>query len=729
MDQGTRQSLATQLGYVRQYFSGVFADQPNVPAVARVVLKDNAIAKSHRPRALFSQNSCPIIGGETFGSLLISVSDRGLARLEQDATGNNTNAVTADRSTVDHVEPFTAGDAAGEIGLRGLSNVIGEKQSRHTKFRLFEHKNAAANEAVRTAFFDLVESLGLAQPESLPYISGVRVYRVRDVMSQAVPHLARFVGTQSLGIFPQYKLFAQYIPQGSLTSNHMPQPEANRQYPVVGVIDSGTDPNNALLQSWVVDRDEDDVPPTDQDNNHGSFVAGLIINGRRLNHDDPRFPMTQAKIVDVVAMPKADTPVEEVDLLRTIRRAVKKYQDVRIWNLSVSRTDMVCRDDTFSDFAMELDAIQRQYDVTFVTCGGNYAESPLRGWPPEDLGERDRVYPPADAALSVTVGSLAHIDRSNSRVRREEPSPFTRRGPGAAFLPKPDVCHYGGNCAADLNYHQSGIVSLDGAGHVAEAIGTSFSTPLVTSLLANIRAGVVDAISRNLAKALLVQSAALRGGPIVPEHLRYRGFGVPSDLDDILTCAAWQATLVLEPELHPQRRLLAREDFPIPDCFRRADGRVEGEFLLTLVYDPPLDTNAGAEYCQANVDVSLGTYDIGTDGKPEHHGKIPLDPHPSELSKLYEKNLVEYGFKWSPVKVYRKRLKATAGKRWRIKLQLLHRSEVTVAAPQHVALIATLFDPKRQKPVYNDVVTAMNRSGWISEDLRVDERIQARTRG
>src|SRR5690606_4938474 len=109
-------------------------------------------------------------------------------------------------------------------------------------------------------------------------------------------------------------------------------------------------------------------------------------------------------------------------------------------------------------------------------------------------------------------------------------------------------------------------------GHVAEAIGTSFSTPLVTSLLANIRNGVVEPISRNLAKALLVHSAALRGGPIVPEHLRYRGFGVPSDVDEILTCATWQATLVLEPELHPQRRIFAREDFPIPDCFRRPDG-------------------------------------------------------------------------------------------------------------------------------------------------------------
>jgi hypothetical protein len=373
---------------------------------------------------------------------------------------------------------------------------------------------------------------------------------------------------------------------------------------------------------------------------------------------------------------------------------------------------------------MELDALQRRYDVTFVSCAGNYMASPLRGWPPEDLGEVDRVHPPADSALGLTVGSMAHLDRADSRVRREEPSPFTRRGPGAAFLPKPEVSHYGGNCAANLDYHQIGVVSLDGSGRLAEAIGTSFSTPIVSSLLASIRAGVVEPLSRNLAKALLVQSAALRCGAIDVPDLRYRGFGIPGEIDDILTCAPWQATLILEPEIHAQRRIFAREDFPIPQCFRRSDGRIEGDFLITLVYDPPLEPTAGAEYCQVNVDVSLGTYDAGADGKAFHEGKIPLEP--KDYSKLYERHLVEYGFKWSPVKVYRKHLTKTTGQRWRIQLRLLHRAGLATAVSQCAALVVTLFDRERQKPVYNDVVTAMNRAGWVSQDLRVDERIRAR---
>ncbi len=475
----------------------------------------------------------------------------------------------------------------------------------------------------------------------------------------------------------------------------------------------------------MVDRDEEDVPRVDQDNNHGSFVAGLIINGRSLNHSDVRFPVSQARIVDVVAMPKPVTPVDEADLLRTIRRAVQKYPHVRVWNLSISRIDMLCRDDTFSDLGVELDAIQRQHDVTFVSCAGNYVAQPLRGWPPEDLGENDRIHPPADSALGITVGSIAHLDRPNSRVRREEPSPFSRRGPGAAFLPKPELSHYGGNCARDLNIQQVGVISVDGAGHLAEAIGTSFSTPLVSSLLSTIRAGVTEPISRNLAKALLVQSAAFRGGPVEAPDLRYRGFGIPGEVDEILTCAPWQATLILEPDIDQNRRIFAREDFPIPQCFRRADGRVEGDFLMTLVYDPPLDPTAGAEYCQVNVDVSLGTYDPGQDGKPTHEAKIPLEP--ADYSKLYERHLVEHGFKWSPVKVYRKHLTATSGQRWRIQLRVLYRAGA-LAQPQSAALVITMFDPKRHKPVYDHTITAMAQAGWVTQDLRVDERIRARSR-
>lgn len=723
MDVQTREAMVEQIGLVRREFRSILQRADRLPAVARVVLKEQALAKSHRPVGLFDRNTCPIIGGETFGHLLVSVTAQGLDALERDIRGGRTKDAIADISTLSRIEPFTAEDAVGTLGVEGLSDLVRSREGESLKVRLFRHRHTASDEAVLLEFKRLLRSMNLEEPEHLVFTSGIRAFRVRGANADAVVQLAKFVGTQAVGLMPQFGVAAQYLPMGPVPNERFPAPDPAIDYPLVGVIDSGTDRTNARLQAWVFARDEDDVPAADQDNTHGSFVAGLVVNGQALNHGDPEFPQTHAKIVDVVAIPKPGTPLYEDQLLHTIRRAVRKFPQVRVWNLSASRTDMVCRDDQFSDFGMELDKIQQDHRVTFVTCAGNFNEAPLRGWPPADLGERDRIHPPADSALAITVGSLAHADRTSSRVRKSEPSPFTRRGPGAAFLPKPEVAHFGGNCDSSLNCHQVGIVSLNGSGQLCEAVGTSFSTPLVSSVLANIAKGVRDPISPNLAKALLVHSAALRGGPVKATDLRYRGFGVPLDVPDILTCSPWIATLILEPTIPPSKRQFARADFPIPRSFRKPDGTVEGDFLMTLVYDPPFDPAAGAEYCQVNIDVSLGTYDPDDSGKPHHDGKIPLEPR--DYSKLYEQHLVEWGFKWSPVKLYRKSFEGTSGERWRLKLQMLHRAAMSQAAePQRAALVISLIDPTRQKPVYNDVVTAMRTSGWVTQDLQIDNRIR-----
>jgi hypothetical protein len=86
----------------------------------------------------------------------------------------------------------------------------------------------------------------------------------------------------------------------------------------------------------------------------------------------------------------------------------------------------------------------------------------------------------------VTVGGLAHVDTPSTVVRREQPSPFSRCGPAAYGIVKPELSHYAGNCDAAGRYIQTGIISVDGSGHVAENVGTSFACPSVSALLANI---------------------------------------------------------------------------------------------------------------------------------------------------------------------------------------------------------------------------------------------------
>ena len=110
-----RQMLVGQLEGVREYFNEIFPPGSSLPAVARVVLKTDALAKSHRPRDLFDQNTCPIIGGQKFGDLLVHVSSDGLSELETKIARNRSHRIKAQISTIDQIKPFTAEDATGRL--------------------------------------------------------------------------------------------------------------------------------------------------------------------------------------------------------------------------------------------------------------------------------------------------------------------------------------------------------------------------------------------------------------------------------------------------------------------------------------------------------------------------------------------------------------------------------------------------------------------------------------
>jgi hypothetical protein len=642
-----RTGLSTQVINVNQHFFGTLERTTVLPAVARVVLKNKALAKSHRPSALFNPDTCPIIGGRDFGELLVSVRAEGLRRLLRKLQEDDTATGKADISTIDRIEPYRSTDA-----LRMSTEAqaaMARQEFVDIKYRLFRHMDRDLDRVVLGAFHELIAQMGL-QSQALRYGDGQQVFKLTQVPPQGVVALASFVGTQALGDFPVYHAVrTEAIPLRQAQIGDFPSPLSQETYPVVGIIDSGVNPNDPLLAPWVAAR-ESYVPQQFQDHHHGTFVAGLIVNGRKLNHDDPRFPEARAKFVDVVAIPGAGQAVREDDLLTILEEVIPKHPTVKVWNLSLGTDSDACKNDAFSDFGAALDRIQEENNVRFVIAAGNFQTPPFRGWPAEDLGETDRVRPPADSVRALTIGSIAHVDRPNSRVRTEEPSPFSRRGPGGCYLPKPELVHYGGNCDQRGQYQQTGVLSIDGNRNLAENVGTSFSTPLVSSLLANIYEALGSDASHVLARAILVHSAVLRSDRLRAADLRYRGFGIPNELVGALTCDPYTATLIFEPgEVRPGKEFV-KGNFPIPPCLRTDLGKVRAEFIMTLAYDPPLDLAYGAEYCRRNVDVSLGTYSPDSP-KAEHKKKIPCEPR--DISRLYEKHLVEHGFKWSPIKVYR----------------------------------------------------------------------------
>jgi hypothetical protein len=299
-------------------------------------------------------------------------------------------------------------------------------------------------------------------------------------------------------------------------------------------------------------------------------------------------------------------------------------------------------------------------------------------------------------------------------------------GGGPASIPKPELAHYGGNCDAKGDHCDAGIKSIGLHGEVLQGIGTSYAAPLVSLVTAALHHSLQDPNRLMLSKALVIHSAALRSAvgdgsdEDIDALLPYAGFGVPGDVNEILECKPWQATMIFQPEFDPSLRIYQKARFPIPDCLRTPDGKARFGVVMTTVYEPHLLPAYGAEYSRIEIESALGTID--DEGK--FHGQVP--PFYGDYAKLAEKSMIERDFKWVPVSVrFRKIPRGIEGREWMLHMRAMSRDGSSLPHQQKAFCIITIYDLDRENPnVYNQVVQTMTANTWIHQDIQVAQRIR-----
>ncbi len=434
--------------------------------------------------------------------------------------------------------------------------------------------------------------------------------------------------------------------------------------------------------------------------------------------------------MDVVVIPNDDPKYGEVDYLtedqfiEIMNEVVPKYSDkVKVWNLSLG-SSIICKDNEISDLAVFLDELSDKYEVEFILSSGNYTVPPFRSWPPNNsLGESDRITSPADSIRSLTVGSIAHKDSPDSIVKKYEPSPFSRRGPGANYVIKPEVVDYGGNLDNGGSYNDLGVFSLGEDCSIFENIGTSFSTPLVT----NTYAAINNSLNKQdllISKAILIHSARLTNSIKIneDEENKYYGFGHPNLLPgEILSCRNNKVTLIFDKFIEKGEHL-ELYDFPYPESLLR-NNKWHGEIYMTLAYDPPLDPNFGQEYCRVNINASLGTFkEINENGKSKiiYSGEVPLEKN---WDSKYEKERIQNGFKWSPIKsYYRKISRGIKNQEWKLRVDFLNRNEDNTKK-QRFILVITIIDSEGAD-IYSDVVNQLRQNAFTFNNLKLRQQIR-----
>lgn len=132
-----RKLLATQVIDIADYFSASFQRWPHMPCVAKVTLRDTAYAKSKRPLGVFSDFTCPIIGGNRIGELYISVTPTGLRRLKNRfQVDDGGERRVSQISTIEEMCPYEVSDATGEESVASVRRMA---EREPLKLQLFDH--------------------------------------------------------------------------------------------------------------------------------------------------------------------------------------------------------------------------------------------------------------------------------------------------------------------------------------------------------------------------------------------------------------------------------------------------------------------------------------------------------------------------------------------------------------------------------------------------------------
>lgn len=540
---------------------------------------------------------------------------------------------------------------------------------------------------------------------------------------------------------PQPYRSATSMTPGAGPSPAVPAPVSGQAYPKVGVVDGGI---GAVLKDWTKFR-WNLVADAHTDTDHGTFIGGLLVAGKSLNAQPAIADADGCELADLALLPDENQPsvfalyypnglADFMDELQAAITQLRSQYGVRVFNFSMNLRGEQVDPDFYSDVAERMDRIADATDSLFVISAGNLDDPNLRvEWPADPVGalrslaaaRDDKLLRPAESVRNLSVAAI-----NSERIANCVPyalANYSRRGPGLRSGVKPDLCHVGG-AGFPSPATPTGLNSIDDNGHTQHGCGTSYAAPLVAKTLAALDHSIEGDASRETLLALVVHHATLPG-PFQADAISALakdlvGFGLPTNADAILEGDEHQITLVFSGRLMHEKQLTFH--FEWPGVLTDTDGRCRGHARLTLATSPPLDYRYNAELVRVNVEARL--QQRTDEGKWK--GQLYATYLPVARDEAhYESELIEQGFKWSPVKTYGRDMPKGVGKSssWRLVVDYLTRAnEPFPDSGVPFTVILTIADPRSTAPVFNAMRQTLQSLGVQITDIRTAARVVAR---
>jgi hypothetical protein len=764
--------LSSSMVQISAGFESHKAEPHELPMVMATTITEKAIAKSHRGSVvdlLNSDSQSNVIGVESLPSKHIKDSKKEDSESDSKTEEQETETrrllslVTSDEliANINRALKDAQGNAKlistiSDIELFQPQSGVYNPENMVYRVRLIDYQDRHRNQLAQTLFKNKCATNNIIIEKETRYSADMRMYRISLDSADSMELVRDFEG-----IFSIEEAIPIHVDLDAFDDESILAVKASKDgvvYPTIGVLDSGIN-KNTYLSPWILSESEEYYEDSLLDKSHGSMVASVLEYSDELNGTDYLSTDGVMMLEAAIAPDLRRETVYPEDLIDNVRDAIERHRDIKIWTMSVGTTEESLTD-SFSEYGMALDNIADENGVLIIKSAGNSTAFARNGGP-------ERIAKMADSVRSLVVGSIAGEKSRYDMAEIDMPSPFTRCGPGPLYIIKPDLVAYGGNAGIcpDGKLTTTGVKVFDKNGSPSRAPGTSFSTPWVARIAAELNFLLDGDFDPLLIKALMIHNA---GYPIgnrmkMEDKKKFMGFGMPAGTRNILYNSENEITLILRDTL-PKGNFIDILDFPFSDSMIGDDGMYHGQIILTMVSKPILKASEGPEYCQSDIKVAFGTMDAIKERDTSK--KTIRNPYGAENSanlmrddfyskKVFdvletesfgrERTLLNLGSKFHPIKKYAidldeltKGNKAKflgANRKWYMKVETLFRDAVEREArdkgevlEQDFCILVTLRDPSGKAPVYNEVTQQLQEKNFVYSNVQLKNEIREHVR-
>lgn len=555
-----------------------------------------------------------LISQEDKGVFLVFSNEQAMEEFEARLTDLAQGGTPTRKSLLEALDGFDAYTAADRTGWALGHYGAPDTAQFNVDVELWPLGNSAEREALVSSFEQWLENNSIIRRDRV-LNSSIVLYRL-GVSGHQLELILEHRDVRIVDLPPNFRLDISLLQRDIQEIPPVPQPSENA--PAIVVLDSGLVTGHPLLASAVGDSQSFlEGKGSDDEHGHGTMVAGKALYGDvagslESNQFIPELRLFSGRILDENC--ESDTKLIEHQIDQAVRYFVEHYQ-CKIFNFSYGDSNKPYTGGRIRGLAVVLDLLSRELGVLFVVPTGNFhsPDSPIawRASYPESL-IGNSLLDPSPSINSITVGSLARYDQTMNSMRYQndpaeqsfaainQPSPFSRSGPGLKDSIKPEFVAYGGNYAVDArsNYlikNLLGEVTLckDFAEGrlLAEDVGTSYSAPYIAHLSARVLSVYPNATANQI-RALLASHAQTppEVSSLFPNSMEKilltTGYG-KIDEEALFTSLDDDITIFAEDSLSNKNHHFY--EIPIPEEFWSSGKRLR-QITVSLAYTPMVRT-------------------------------------------------------------------------------------------------------------------------------------------